>query len=233
MKGISVIIPALNEAENLSRLLPHLKRHVKHLPSEIIVIEAGECAKTRELCALNQVIHIKTEISSRAVQMNRGAKEANYDVLYFVHADTLPPETFYKDIDRALSKGFNAGCYRFKFDRDVFPLMLNSFFTRFKPQMFRGGDQSLFVDRTFFNQLDGFDEKYRLMEEYPFIKKLKSKGQFCVMSRSIIVSSRKYAGNSYFKVNMVNFLVFALFHLGLSSNNLKRIYHSLLQIPGA
>ncbi len=230
-EGLSIVIPVLHEVENLKRLLPHLQRNTQGKPCEVIVSCAVDCQETEEVCKQNQAIFYKTTKASRAVQMNEGASIARYDLLYFVHADTLPPHTFCEDIRSAIHRGHLSGCYRFKFDKDVFPLMTNSFFTRFKPQMFRGGDQSLFVKTSVFLSLGGFNERYDLMEEYPLIKKLKRSTTFVVMPRNIVVSSRKYQGNSYVKVNLVNLLMFVLFHLGVSTAQLRSTYHSLLNTP--
>ncbi len=226
-KGISIIIPAYNEVQNLTRLIPHLKDS-GYEKLEIIVVIPFKCEDTESLCSEFGVSCIESEVPSRAVQMNVGAQQAKYDILYFIHADTLVPKTYAKDILRAISSGFSSGCYRFKFDKDAIPLMINSFFTRFRPQMFRGGDQSLFVKRELFFDLGGYDERLEIMEEYPFIKKLKQKSSFTVLKKSVLVSSRKYTGNSYFKVNIVNLGAFLMFHLGVSRLWLRRWYQNCL-----
>lgn len=231
--GLSIIIPVLHEVDNLRKLLPHLKSNMPEAGGEIIVSCAVDCNDTREVCRAEGAFFQKTFKASRAVQMNEGAGLAKFKTLYFVHADTLPPHTFYHDVLEQISTGVKAGCYRFKFDKDVFPLMINSFCTRFSPQMFRGGDQSLFVNTELFYGLGGYNEFFDLMEEYPFIKKLKMSTTFVVMPKNILVSTRKYEGNSYVKVNLVNLLMFVLFHSGVSSTKLRNTYHALLNTPDA
>jgi hypothetical protein len=47
----------------------------------------------------------------------------------------------------------------------------------------------------------------------------------------VIVSARKYEENSYFRVNLVNLVIFASFNLGVSQNWLVKMYKKLLIHP--
>ena len=226
-EGISIIIPVYNEQENLRRILPHLLKRASS-EVEIIVSSSIYCEESKIICESHGASFVNTQVASRAKQMNAGAKLAKHAVLYFIHADTLVPHTYESDIKVAIANGYKSGCYRFKFDQDVLPLMINSFFTRFRPQMFRGGDQSLFVLKDEFDRLGGFPEDHEIMEEYPFIKKLKQSSSFTVLKKAVLVSSRKYDGNSYVKVNIVNFLAFLMFHIGLSKVWLRSWYQGKL-----
>jgi hypothetical protein len=160
--------------------------------------------------------------------MNHGAQQARGEVLYFVHADTLPPPTFVADIRRAIGQGHEMGCYRFRFSEDHPMLRLNAYFTRFPLMICRGGDQSLFVKRDLFDRLDGYDEHYRIMEEYDFIRRAKKHSHFHIMPGEITVSARKYAHNSYPRVNLANLIVFSMFFLGISQDFMVKTYQRLL-----
>ncbi|WP_170227097.1 TIGR04283 family arsenosugar biosynthesis glycosyltransferase [Luteibaculum oceani] len=225
----SIIIPCLNEYPNLTRLLPQLVQSFENRTHEIIVCNATACKDTEGLCKKLGVDFVESKAQSRAIQMNKAAAIAKHEVLYFIHADTMIPQTAASDIESALNAGYDSGCYRFKFDKDVIPLMINSSFTRFRGQMFRGGDQTLWVKRELFFEIGPYDEEVFLMEEYPLIKKLKQKASFTVMPKAVVVSSRKYDGNAYVKVNLVNLLVFILFHLGYPTMKLRKLYSKMLQ----
>jgi len=94
---ISVIIPVINEAENLKKLLPILTRQ----EVEVIVVDGGS---NDDSMAIGQYYgaEVTRSSKSRALQMNKGAEIATGDVLYFVHADSLPPTSFASDIRRAV-----------------------------------------------------------------------------------------------------------------------------------
>lgn len=63
--------------------------------------------------------------------MNYGASIAIGDVLYFVHADTFPPQNFVPDILSAITNGYDLGRYTTKFISNKSLLRINEWLTRF------------------------------------------------------------------------------------------------------
>ena len=165
--------------------------------------------------------------------MNKGAEVAKGNLLYFVHADSRPPNGFFNDIKNVLADGRNFGCYRFRFDSKRFVLRLNAFFTRFDFEMCRGGDQTLFIRRKDFNDLGGYNPEYMIMEEYEFMRRARKTLKFKIIQKDVVVSARKYEENSYFRVNLANFVVFNLFRFGASQKTLVNTYKSMLNHPKA
>lgn len=228
---ISVIIPTLNEAENISTLIQHLKANSGHSDIEIIVSDAKSEDHTAEIASKMGVITISTKKASRAHQMNEGAKIAKGDILYFVHADAKPPKSFVQDIQQSVHSGNDFGCYRFKFDSKSPLLAVNSFFTRFKFLWCRGGDQTLFIKKSIFNENRGFNEEYILMEDFELIKRLWKNYRFGIIPKSVLVSARKYEFNSYWKVNTANLKIFRMFLKGYPPQLLKEKYFQLINHP--
>lgn len=224
---ISIIIPTLNEAEKLPQLLDGILPYT-YTYDEIIVVDGKSTDKTIEIASERGVKTITSNTQSRAYQMNLGAKHAAGDVFYFVHADTLPPKTFREDIERAYANGKEAGCYRFRFDKNNLMLRFNAWWTRFNFMFCRGGDQTLFITKNIFDELNGFDESYCIMEDFELIRRLKKKGEFFIIPKSVVVSARKYDKNSYFKVNMVNLWSYWMFQLGRSPKKIKTFYSRAL-----
>ena len=141
---ISVIIPTLNEALNVSELLPLLKHELKDVSHEdYLWVDADSSDNTARIAADLGAIALTELKKSRADQMNKGAVIAKGEILYFVHADSRPPTGFFSDILQAFSQGFDIGCFRFQFDSSSFLLKINSFFTRLDREMCRGGESKL------------------------------------------------------------------------------------------
>ena len=91
---ISVIIPVLNEEKQIATVLNHISRNKgTDQIIEILVVDGGSIDETKQIVQ-NQGVKILSSNRGRAVQMNRGAKIAKGDVLYFLHGDTLPPIEF-------------------------------------------------------------------------------------------------------------------------------------------
>ena len=189
---ISIVIPAFNEEKQLPVLLKHLEACSSGYISEILVVDGGSVDNTAEIAKNHpKVTYIPSE-KGRAVQMNTGAKFAQSEILYFLHADSLPPVHFDSLIVAQVEKGKKAGCFQMKFDKDHWWLNLMGLFTKVNHITCRGGDQSLFVEKDLFNEIGGFDETYKVYEDNEIIRRLYKKKQFSIIKSWITTSARLY-----------------------------------------
>jgi hypothetical protein len=163
--------------------------------------------------------------------MNLGANKSQGDILYFVHADVTLVPAFCKDIQSAVGAGFSTGCYRFVFDSEHFLLKLNAHCTRYRGIMCRGGDQTLFITRKLFYELEGFNEYFTIMEDYDIIRRIRRKNKFVILDRSVTVSSRKYRSNSWGRVQLANFIAFIMFFLDIHPDRIKAFYKMAINNP--
>lgn len=226
---VSVIIPVLNEEKLIEGLLSFFCACNLQESFEIIVVDGGSTDKTISICQSFSVRLLSTRTASRAHQMNTGAKSANGDILYFVHADSLPPITFLRDINKAVLDGFEAGCYRFKFRDKNNPLLyINDFFTRLPFQWCRGGDQTLFITQRLFNQLGGYDEDFVIMEDFELLDRIMAVVKFKIMPKSVYLSSRKYKMNAYLKVQLANMKAMRMFRNGVNPREIRSFYKKAL-----
>lgn len=225
---LSVIIPTLNEAENIAALIHFLKKNGDNRLLEIIVVDAESSDETVRTARSHGAKVIVSSKRGRAVQMNIGAKEATGDILYFIHADCTPPTSFLDDIEQSLTEGYPIGCYRFRFDNQSFMLRINAYFNRFEPLWCRGGDETLFIKKDTFEQLNGFDESFCIMEEYDFIKRARTLFPFKIIPKYAVVSARKYETNSWLRVQIANTMAFNMFRFGVSSEKIARTYRQML-----
>jgi rSAM/selenodomain-associated transferase 2 len=228
---ISIIIPTYNEANSIVKLLKHLEKHGGERIADILVSDGGSSDDTVALVRDNGFTCIESEQKGRAAQMMAGYRHSAGDLLYFVHADSFPPESYADDILKAVEEGFPSGCYRFRFDSDKLLLKINSYFTRFNRIMCRGGDQTLFVTRELFEELEGFREDYIIMEDYDLIEKLQKAAPFKIIPKDVIVSARKYENNFYLQVNLANLVVFMMYFTGAGQQTMVNTYKRLIQHP--
>lgn len=228
---ISIIIPTYNEQENISELITHLQQNAGNQQIEIIVVDGDSCDDTLKKAQSCGVTCIVSEKKGRAAQMNTGAKNASGKILYFVHADAIPPTTYVPDILSAIDQGYESGCYRFRFDSDHPLLKINAFMTRFDRIMCRGGDQTLFITSTLFEKLNGYKNDFIIMEDYDLIERIQDSSSFKIIPKNVIVSSRKYHNNGYFKVQIANFIVFMMYFLNCSQETMLHTYKQLLHHP--
>lgn len=228
---ISIIIPTYNESKHIHHLMSSILEGKTDDIIEVLVIDSVNSSDNLvDALSENDAKYIKSNFCSRASQMNYGANLAKGEVLFFVHADTVLPQTYVADIQNMLST-YDLGCYRATIDSSNFLLKINSYFTRFHFLWCRGGDQTLFVKKSVFHELGHYDEKFVIMEEYDFLRKAKVKYKFGIIKKSVIVSARKYENNKFWKIQWANFMAMRMFINGAySPNEIKDKYTQILNL---
>lgn len=224
---ITIIIPTYNEAGFIGATLARLRALSGEAVREVIVVDGGSADGTVKE-ALEGGARVVRSVKGRAVQMNAGAAAATTDLLYFLHAETLPPEGFAALIAAAVDKGAVAGCFRLSFDHDHWFLRTNCWFTRFDVQAFRYGDQSLFVRKEVFDRAGGFDERLIVFEDNEIVRRLKRSGPFKILSASVRTSARKYIENGVYRMQAIFYLMYFLYRGGWSQERLLRTYRKLI-----
>jgi rSAM/selenodomain-associated transferase 2 len=217
---ISVIIPALNEAEGILSSIFSVKQQQGEF--EIVIVDGGSHDATVEIVRP----HGKVVISERgrAVQMNSGARHSCGDVLLFLHADSqLHPEAL-----PALEKAMNdprtiAGTFMLRFDSSKFLLGLIAFFTRFSFRYFHYGDQGIFVRRSTFEQAGGFKEM-PIMEDVDFLRRLWKMGRVTLIKKPVTTSCRRFLRHGIVHQQLLNIFLVISYLLGGNPESLLRWY---------
>jgi len=228
MSFVSIIIPTLNEAENLPVLLSHLKEIDDGSLREILVVDAQSSDETVHIARQFGATVLMAKCCGRAAQMNQGAAFASGEILQFIHADTRPPVSNFSDIRNTLADGNPIGCFSYRFDSKNPLLRINGWFTRLDRLWCRGGDQAIFIKKDFFEELGGYKQHWKIMEEYDLIIRARSIAPFHIVRKDGIVSARKYKGRNYLKVQFANLIVFNMYKRGYSQEKLVRTYRRLL-----
>lgn len=225
---ISIIIPTYNEEENIGKLVRYLKRSGGEKLFEIIISDGGSRDLTLSNAMREGASAFMSPQKGRAVQMNFGASLAKGSILYFVHADTFPPETFAVDIIKAIEDGFDFGRFRTKFDSSSLLLKMNAWLTRFDIFECYGGDQTLFIKKNFFLQVNGFNEQQTIMEDYEIVERARELGKYTIIKKDVLVSARKYEMLSWYKVQKANYKMIKMYKRRESPELMVCTYEKLL-----
>lgn len=221
---ISIIIPVFNEEDTIANLLHYLNEHSKsQTVADIIVVDGESTDNTEAKVKEHNVMFLKSK-KGRAKQMNLGAKHAKGVILYFLHADSLPPKHFDELIINEVQKGNLAGCFKMKFDSNHWWLYLAGWFTQFNWRICRGGDQSQFITKSLFEEIGGFDEEFIVFEDNDLINKLYSIKQFTVVQKWITTSSRRYHKNGIWKLQYHFWVIHIKKWFGASAEDLLNYY---------
>lgn len=226
--SISVVIPAYNEEGNIGNLVEYILEQGHDAVAEVIVSDGGSIDNTLGEAKNAGAQAVLSPRQGRAAQINYGASLATGDVLYIVHADCIPPATFANDILQAVMDGADLGRYRTKFDSTKTILKLNAWFTRFDLFVCMGGDQTLFIKRSLFEECNGFKEEMKIMEEYEFCERARKKGKYKILKGQALISARKYDTNSWLRVQMANSKVVRMYKEGAAQQDMVDAYKRML-----
>ncbi len=224
MTKISVIIPILNEAEIISEIISYVLNNSSKKNIEIIVVDGGSNDGSQKVVSKFSEVGLLSSEKGRSKQMNHGVQHASGDILYFLHADSFPPKNFDQLIINEVDKGNPAGCFKMKFDSDHWWLKLAGWLTKFKWRACRGGDQSQFISKQLFNELNGFNEEFIIYEDNDLINKLYTRKQFVVIQEWLITSARKYDTNGIWKLQYHFWAIYVKKWFGASPDELYKYY---------
>ena len=97
MSKISIIIPTINEANNLPLLLSDLSTIQKK--GEIIIVDCGSKDKTIDIANIYGAKVFISKERNRGLQLDMGARNSKGDWLIFLHADTRLTHDWFKKIN--------------------------------------------------------------------------------------------------------------------------------------
>jgi len=184
MVKFSVIIPAFNEEKYITKTLRSLMRQTIE-DFEIIVKDGNSRDRTVEVAKKHADKVVSTRDFSAADARNQGARYADGDILVFVDSDTELPtcalERFAQlmrnrdVVGGSCRKVPNGGHF---LDRLIYEFVNLSTF--FSPYLHVGGAHGncMFIRRSVFNEVGGFNPKIKIAEEQEFVRSAMRFGKF-------------------------------------------------------
>ena len=216
---LSVIVPALNEAQGIGAALEALAP-LRARGHEVIVVDGGSEDRTREIAA-PLCDRLVVAQRGRAVQMNAGARAAHGDALVFLHADTrLPP-----DAEREVLHSLKRHSWG-RFDVDIegrhplLPVIAATMNLCSRLTGIATGDQAIFARRAAFA---GFPE-IALMEDVAFSKAMKRRGPPACLRARVLTSGRRWESRGVLRTVALMWRLRLLYFLGARPERLARRY---------
>ena len=198
MSKISIIIPTINEANNLPLLLSDLS--IIHKEGEILIVDGGSEDRTIDIANIYGAKVFKSKERNRGFQLDIGAKNSKGEWLLFLHADTRLTNDWFTKIKSFLKKDQNFIYYfQFRINSEKIIYRLLEIFVNFRSKYLKEpyGDQGLIIHRSIYFKNNGF-RNIPLMEDIDFLRRLNKKKCLKQLNLPIFISSRKWERTNIF-----------------------------------
>jgi len=199
---LSIIIPALNEQDNLKILLDSIKNQEYFGDYEIIVADAGSKDKTKEIALAYKCIICQGGLPAKG--RNEGAKIAKGDWLLFLDADTILPDNFFINTFKEINeRNLQIASYKLlpTSNNKKSKFYLNFFYNwpiEFLQNILAHGADGILIKKDIFEKVKGFDESIKLAEDHHMIRLACKIGKFGIIKNTFIyISERRFVTDGW------------------------------------
>ena len=238
--SVSIIIPALNEAEAIGRTLAATRESAtasaakarsdpadgESFPIEMIVVDGGSTDATAAIARSCGAVVVSSP-PGRARQMNAGARVARGECLLFLHADTRLPPGYEQEVRRVLDlPGVVAGAFALQIAGTGWRLRLVERAANLRSRLFElpYGDQGLFLRAEVFRSLGGFPE-LPLMEDLELVRLLRRRGKIMTSPLAAATSARRWESVGVVRATLLNQFFLLAYLLGMPPRRIASWYY--------
>jgi len=202
---LSIVIPTLNEAENLPALLVDLEKQ-QNIMLEVIVADGGSTDATQLIAESAGAVFVNAR-RGRGAQMNAAAVLATGEYFLFLHADSriddlnLLSIAIKAVIEEQHGNNLIAGHFCLRFMRSSTRNAMAYRYAEEKSTFNRvnttNGDQGLLLSAEFFRRLGGFDETMPFMEDQRIAEKIRAEGKWIKLPGYLKTSARRFEAEGF------------------------------------
>jgi rSAM/selenodomain-associated transferase 2 len=221
---LSIIVPALNEADGIASTL-HALAPFRARGAEVVVADGGSTDGT-VYAARPLADRVVVSEQGRARQQNAGATVARGGVLLFLHADTrLPEDADVLVLDGLTRSGRGWGRFdvRLTGRHPALRVVERMISLRSRVSGIATGDQAMFVRRDVWERVGGFPD-IPLMEDVALSRMLKRTGRPLCISRPVTTSSRRWETRGITRTILLMWRLRLQYWLGAEPSKLAERY---------
>ncbi len=221
MPTFSVIIPALNEADQITACVQAVHRLDSQV--EVIVADGGSRDDTPALARAAGARLVRAP-RGRGPQLNAGAAIASGDIFVFLHADTrLPTNAFPLLRGMFADPQVQVAKFRLSFDDPDWLLALAARLMWFDSLLTSYGDQCMVMRRDLFRVLGGFPD-WPLFEDVELFRRARARTRVHVVPAQVVTSARRFRANGILRQLLHDVWLWLQYLSGVSPYEIARQY---------
>lgn len=209
---ISLVIPCLNEEDNIGVLLKDIHRQNLGDKVEVIVVDGKSEDKTQAIVNsfrkyISRLKLVISDVRNVSYQRNLGAENSANEILLFLDADVQLPLHFLRNNIREFKrkKLDGAGCRIKPVSKNILDILYFKFFNLFLRIMQRIDPHMtgfcIFSKNSVHQKLKGFDSTIKVAEDMDYVRRLSRIGKFRIlMSEKIHCSVRRFEAEGRFNL---------------------------------
>jgi len=221
---LSIIVPCLNEAEEIGEALDALAP-LRQRGAELIVVDGGSTDATLALARAKTDLVLEAP-RGRAAQMNCGAEHARGDVLLFLHADTRLPaaaDVLIREGLRHKARVWGRFDVRIRGRHPLLPVVAAMMNLRSRWTGIATGDQAVFVTRGAFKRAGEFPS-IALMEDIALSAALMREGAPACLRQQASTSGRRWEKHGVLRTMLLMWRLRLAYQLGANPDKLALEY---------
>ena len=225
---LSIIIPTLNEANNLPLLLSDL--NIWPYDFDLTVVDGGSTDLTISIAKIQGSNVIKSAKKNRGYQLNIGASNAKGDWILFLHADSRLEPTWAKSLSEIIKKKTSeasAWYFDFKLKNSNLGFRLLEIAVAFRSLFFQRpyGDQGLLIHKELYYNSGGFSS-LKIMEDLDLITRITKTNTVKRIGENIYTDDIKWENSNIIKRAIKNAKLRNKWRQGCDIDYLSKEYNS-------
>lgn len=220
--SVSIIVPVGNETPEVVASLTDVARRGF---CELIIVDSGRAPIAAGAAEPLRIQRI-AGAGSRGACLARAVSEARGDVLFFLHADSRPPENAVELIRAALAQGASSGSFSLAYANANLRMRWVAAWANLRSRVLRlpFGDQGIFCRREAYQLAGGFRDM-AVCEDVDLVRRLRRTGRFVVRPEVTTTSARRYQDRGTFRQVLRVWIVLAGYFTGVSPERLGSWYY--------
>lgn len=224
LSHITVIVPILNEAERIGRMLDQLLP-LCDVNCDVVWVDGGSTDGTAQQVS-NRTNRLLSSKPGRACQMATAVQAGVQDIVWFLHADTIICPNALALIRAAIAEGSLWGRFDVNLSGDqwVFKVISLAINTRSRLTGICTGDQGIFVTQSALDAVGGVPLQ-PLMEDVELTKRLKRLARPACIRVPLITSDRRWRLHGVIRTVCLMWWLRLSYFLGASPDYLYQLYY--------